>query len=227
MKILILGATGRTGRHILETALIRKIEINCLVRSTKKIKNFIPNDKLTVHLGSPDKMEDLEKAAEGCDTIISVLNISRKSDFPWSSLLTPKTFLSDVMKNIITMANADNSTINSVVTCSAWGVHETNQHIPWWFRLLIKFSNIRVAYKDHERQETLLSESKNIKWAIVRPVGLINRKKVKVVSVSLDNKPKPGMTISRRELAQFMLDIAINDRDYWYQKPTISSSFFG
>lgn len=227
MKILILGATGRTGRHILETALIRKIEINCLVRSTKKIKNFIPNDKLTVHIGSPDKMEDLKKAAEGCDTIISVLNISRKSDFPWSSLRTPKTFLSDVMKNIITIANADNSTINSVVTCSAWGVHETIQHIPWWFRILINYSNIGVAYKDHEKQETLLSESKNIKWAIVRPVGLINRKKLRTVNVSLDNKPKPGMTISRRELAQFMLDIAINERDYWYKKPTISSSFVG
>ena len=61
MKILILGAIGRTGRYILKAALSKKFETNCLIRSIKKIKNFIPNDKLTVHIGSPDKMEDLEK----------------------------------------------------------------------------------------------------------------------------------------------------------------------
>ncbi|TVQ42264.1 MAG: hypothetical protein EA362_13570 [Saprospirales bacterium] len=227
MKILILGATGRTGKHILEAALARKIKTNCLVRSTKKIRAFIPNDSFTVYVGSPDKMEDLEKAAKGCDTIISVLNISRTSDFPWSTLRTPTTFLSDVMKNILTIANAENSSLNSVISCSAWGVHETIHHIPWWFRLMINYSNIGAAYEDHERQENLLSKSENVKWVIVRPVGLINRKKVKRICVSFDNNPKPNMTISRRELAQFILDIATNERDYWYQKPTISSSFFG
>ena len=37
MKILILGATGRTGKLILEETLNQGYEVNCLVREPKKI----------------------------------------------------------------------------------------------------------------------------------------------------------------------------------------------
>jgi uncharacterized protein YbjT (DUF2867 family) len=37
MKILILGATGRLGKKVLETALQSNYDVNVLVRDAKKI----------------------------------------------------------------------------------------------------------------------------------------------------------------------------------------------
>mgnify|MGYP000574933134 CR=1 FL=1 len=37
MKILVLGATGRTGKHITEYALTKGYQVNCLVRTPDKI----------------------------------------------------------------------------------------------------------------------------------------------------------------------------------------------
>ena len=186
MKILILGATGRTGQLILSEALQQGYEVNCLVRQPNKIQ--VNHDLLTIFKGSPERFSELENAIEGCQGVISALNISRKSDFPWSKLRTPKTFLSDVMKNLISIS--EKNKINRIVVCSAWGVAETEKEIPFWFKWIIKNSNIGVAYKDHERQEKLLKKT-NLNWTIVRPSGLINSNKEQKIIESYRNEPKP------------------------------------
>jgi len=169
MKILILGATGRTGKWILAEALEQGYKVNCLVRKPEEINQN--HSALKIYKGSPESISELESALKGCDAIISALNISRKSDFPWSKLRTPKTFLSDVMKNIITLSTKIK--IDRIVVCSAWGVADTEKEIPLWFNWFIKNSNIGVAYKDHERQENLLKSS-TLNWTIVRPSGLVD-----------------------------------------------------
>ncbi len=200
MKILILGATGRTGKLILEEALNKGYEVVCLVREPEKVKEDHKN--LKIARGSPDQISDLENAIKGCEGIISALNISRKSDFPWARLRTPPTFLSDVMKNIIFLH--EKNRIERVVVCSAWGVAETENEIPIWFQWIIKNSNIGVAYRDHERQEAELKKS-GLNWTIVRPTGLTKFKNEKKIIESYNNEPKPKLTISRKSVARFML----------------------
>ena len=160
-------------------------------------------------------------ASKGCNVIISALNISRKSDFPWSGIRTPHNFLSNVMKNILSLSK--NFSFKKIITCSAWGVHDTLNDIPWWFKLLIKYSNIGIAYKEHEKQESILSSIRSVKWTIVRPTGLVNRKKIKQIRISINNEPKPYLTISRKEVALFML-ACINEDKMKYQKVVISTS---
>ena len=89
MKILLLGATGRTGKLVLQNALNNGHQVNCLSRNSERIT---PMGGLKIFEGSPKNKTDLEKAVSDCDAIISVLNISRKSDFPWAPLRTPKPF---------------------------------------------------------------------------------------------------------------------------------------
>lgn len=74
------------------------------------------------------------------------------------------------------IARANKHKIKRCIVCSAWGVAESQKDIPFWFRWTIKFSNIRFAYEDHERQEDLLKSS-DLNWIIVRPVGLTNGKR--------------------------------------------------
>ncbi|MDT7830831.1 NAD(P)H-binding protein [Flavobacteriaceae bacterium S356] len=200
MKILLLGATGRTGKQVLKIAVERGYHITCLVRNPSKIK---ASDSVTVIKGNPNNQEDLVSALQNNSHIISVLNVSRVSDFPWAPLRTPKKYMSEVLSKLVALSNTD--TIKRVAVCSAWGVSETKKDIPFWFRWLIYSSNIGAAYRDHERQEKILEES-NLDWTIVRPVGLTNTTKDQIVKESFDNTPNPKLTIGRKAVASYLLD---------------------
>lgn len=206
MKILLLGATGRTGKLALDAILQNGYEVNCLVRDIDKIEK---NRRINLFKGTPTNIKDLEKAILGCECVISIVNISRTSDFPWARLRTPKKFISNTIKNVIALAKEHK--IKRVIVCSAWGVAETEKDIPFWFRALIKFSNIGIAYKDHKKQEELLAKS-NLDWTIVRPAGLTNSKRSQKVRESIENKPKPSLTISRLAVANYIVNTIYNDK---------------
>ena len=204
MKLLLLGSTGRTGRIVLEIALKKGYQVNCLARNTERIKK----KGLTIFEGNPTNENDLKKAISKCDFVISVLNISRKTDFPWSSLKTPSTFLSDAMNIVVRISKNEN--IKRISICSAWGVAETKNDIPKWFKWLINRSNIGIAYNEHEKQEEIISKSK-LNWTIIRPVGLSNSKKEEKIIETFNNKPKPNMLISRKSLAKYLLQSLTNN----------------
>lgn len=206
MKILLLGATGRTGKLVMEEAIRQGYTLNCLVRDAKQIKSR--HGQLRLFEGSPERPADLEVAMQGGEAILNVLNISRKSDFPWAKLRTPQTFLSDVMTTLIRLA--EKHRIDRVIVCSAWGASETKKDVPAWFRWFIDNSNVGFAYRDHERQEELLRKS-DLSWTIVRPAGLTNSRRTQKIIESFNNKPKPKMTISRISVAKYLVDAIKND----------------
>ncbi|HTD40656.1 MAG TPA: NAD(P)H-binding protein, partial [Mucilaginibacter sp.] len=129
-----------------------------------------------------------------------------------------KDFLSASMKHIIEAANENH--VKRIIITTAWGVAETRKDLPFWFRWLIDNSNIRYPYKDHALQEELLKAS-GTNWTMVRPVGLTDSEKKKEIRVTLNNTPKPSLTISRRTVALFMLNV-LEKNLYTRQCPVIS-----
>ena len=218
MKILILGATGRTGRLIVEEALKQGYDLNVLVRDKNKIS--FSSKSVTVYQGTPARRIDLAAAMQGCNLIISALGIVRASDAPWSKLITAKNFISESIKNAI--AEADQQNLKRLITVSAWGVGETKKEIPFWLKWLINHTNLRPVYAEHESQEKLLANS-NLNWTAVRPVALNDSKKIKTLKVSFNNYPKPSLYISRQSVAKFMVDIIKSDK-YDMKSPTISEN---
>jgi uncharacterized protein YbjT (DUF2867 family) len=206
MKILILGATGRTGRHLVAEALKNGHVVHVLVRDKSKIHH--DSEQLKIFEGLPTDPTALKNAMRSCEAILTALNISRTSDFPWAKLRTPKTFLSDTMKAVVQIAEEEK--IDRIIVCSAWGANETRKDIPWWFRWFIDNSNIGVAYRDHEIQESILQKT-TLNYTIIRPVGLTNFNKEDNIRVSINNYPKPRMTISRKSVAGFMLKVLHED----------------
>ncbi len=217
MRILILGSTGRTGRILLSEAVMRGHQVTVLVSHKGALR--IKSPSIKAFEGTPLNKFTLADAMRDCDAILSALNISRMSDFPWSKLRTSKDFLSASMKHIIEAATEND--VKRIVITTAWGVAETQKDIPFWFSWLIKNSNIRYPYYDHERQEQILKSS-DMDWTIVRPVGLTDSAKVRDVKVSLNNQPKPSLTISRRNVALFMLE-ALEKNLYIRGCPVIST----
>lgn len=215
MRVLILGATGRTGKHLLSEALKNGHIVHVLVRDKSKIHR---SEQLTIFEGLPTDRTALKNAMTGCEAILSALNISRTSDFPWAKLRTPKTFLSDTIKLVAEIAEEEK--IKRIVVCSAWGVNETKKDIPWWFRWFIDNSNIGVAYQDHELQESILQKTA-LNYTLIRPVGLTNFDKQENIRVTINNYPKPKLIISRKSVAGFMLKVLDEDL---FTKQTVTIS---
>ncbi|RFZ84231.1 NAD-dependent epimerase/dehydratase family protein [Mucilaginibacter terrenus] len=216
MTVLLLGGTGRTGKLILSELLARGHAVKVIVRNKNKIS--INSPVLAVFEGSTLDETLMRSAMNGCDAVISALNISRYSDFPWSRLRTPELLMSATIKNVIAIAKE--MKLKRVIVLSAWGVNETMADIPWWFRWTIRYSNIKYGYLDHGRQEDLLAAS-DLDWTAVRPVGLINSKAKKEIKVILNRKDKPSIIISRLDVARFAVKI-LEENTFLRLAPAIS-----
>ena len=208
MRILILGATGRTGKEVVHQALAEGYEVNVVVRQRMEVPG------LNQFIGQANDPFLLINALKEVEAVIQVLNISRNNDFPWAKLRSPKDLLSSTMQELVRLA--DREKLKHIVCCSAWGVAETRKDIPFWFRLLIEYSNIGVAYADHEKQEKILEKS-GIAYTIVRPVGLTNGKLKKSISISTH----PKLTISRKSLAYFLVE-SLGMEERFNRRQTIS-----
>jgi hypothetical protein len=71
-----------------------------------------------------------------------------------------------------------------------------------------------TTYIDFILQKTALD------WTAVRPVVLSNNKKEREILVSLNNEERPGLKISRKNLARFMIRI-LEDNSYIRQSPVV------
>jgi uncharacterized protein YbjT (DUF2867 family) len=71
MNLLVLGATGGTGRLVVEQALAAGHTVTALVRSPEKLATSQPN--LRVVTGSATDPESVAGAMEGADAVISTL----------------------------------------------------------------------------------------------------------------------------------------------------------
>jgi uncharacterized protein YbjT (DUF2867 family) len=217
MRILLLGATGRTGAHVLEYLLADGREVHALVRDRNKLGQ--PRDGLKIFEGSPTDEAALAKAFRGCEYVLSVLNVSRKSDFPWSPLRSPPGLMSSALEKVLRLSEGGG--VRKIVVCSAWGSKETRNDLPGWFRWTLDHSNIGIAYRDHERQEDMLRAS-GMNFTIVRPTFLTGFREGRGIRVSRGNAPRPRMTISRRSVARFLIRM-LTEGAYSRQAVTISA----
>jgi uncharacterized protein YbjT (DUF2867 family) len=71
MNLVILGATGRTGRLVVEQALAAGHTVTALVRSPENVT--IRNSSLRVIAGNATDAGDVARALEGADAVISAL----------------------------------------------------------------------------------------------------------------------------------------------------------
>ncbi len=215
-RILLLGATGRTGRLVLEEALSRGLEVVALVRSPEALTHNDP--RLTVVVGTPSSIADVERAMTGCDAVISALNNNRASDAPWAKPVSPPGFMAGVMRNILAAAKTHG--LRRVVLMSAAGAGDSFDDMPWIMRWLVRRTNLGHTFRDHDEQEALLKAS-GLDWSIVRPVGLHDGEPRGSLVFSVKNQPKPAMRIARRSVARRLVE-SLNDRAAVGQSPVLS-----
>lgn len=211
MKFLVLGATGRTGQHIVEQGFAKGHEITALVRDPSKVT---PRDGLTLVKGTPTDAVAVASAAEGTDAILVALNNPRTSDAPWAKPVTTDKVLTKVAENIVALGK------KRVVFLSAIGVGDSFDDTAWFMRFMIKRTNMKYAYNDHNTAEQTFRASQT-DWTLVRAMGLSNSDKEKQLIVGTATTPKPGMMVRRSAVAGFMLSAA-ETGSHIFETPVVS-----
>lgn len=214
-RILLFGATGRTGGLITNYALEKGYAVTALVRDKNKFKIHHPN--LTVVEGAPTNAKDVEKAMVNCDIVISTLSaLSEKESMSFKKITPPHVLETSIYNASTSMQELG---LSRIITLSSIGVGETFPLAPWYMRFFIKISNFKIVFEDHKKQESLLKNS-NLNWTIARPVSLNNDTEEKKLVVSFNERPSP-FKISRKQLAKFMVD-CIDNSSFFKKAPILS-----
>lgn len=214
-KILLYGATGRTGSLVLKYALDKGYEVTALVRNPDKIKET--SGKLTIIKGSPTNFDDVKSAMQGCDTVISTLAGLAESDIITFKKVIPSHLMETAMRHTVKSMNLIG--IKKVAVLTSLGVGDSYVIAPWFMKLGIKLTNLKISFADHNAQESVLMKS-NLDWVIVRPVGLNDNEELKKLSITYNTKPEK-FSISRKQVAKFLVD-SLENNDFVHKKPVIS-----
>ena len=216
MKILILGATGRTGKYVIDEALKKGHKVSAIARDPDKLKNY----EIDIIQGTPYDYETVEKALTGCDAVINTLNVSRKSDNPWSPLAAPKDLISKSASNAIKAM--EKTGIKRFVALSTIGAGRSWKTSPAILRFFVSISNLRYAFVDHGKQEELL-ENSSIDYTICRAPMLSSEVNSSGAIATRENEIPKSMKLSRNSAAEIFIKI-IENKEFIRQTVSLSNN---
>jgi putative NADH-flavin reductase len=215
MRLLILGITGRTGCLVATEAIKRGHSVVGIARDI----NRVTVGGAEIVKGTPYDFETVKQAIHGCDAVISTLNLFPKSQGLFGKIKTPLDIMSVSIRNTIKLMEENG--IKRIVVMTALGVGASAGELPAFFTFLVRITNIKHAYADHDIQEKLLEKS-NLDWTVVRPVGLTEKNDDLSILHNLNGVGRITSAISRNAVAHFMLD-CIEKGEFIRQNPGISN----
>ena len=189
MKILVLGATGATGRLVLDQALAAGHHVRALVRSPDKLTVSSPD--LEVVPGQATDASDVARALSGVDAVISALGAAKG------------TVITDATRALIAAADAQG--VKRVIIMSSFAVLTGRLSGP---ARLMTGMLLGASVRDKAAAEELLRAS-DLDWTVVHAVRLTNGPATGTAKAVPDSATlKLGNSISRADVASWMLAAA-------------------
>ncbi len=201
-KIIVFGATGGTGKHVVEQALGKGYKVTAIVR---KPENFLlKNKNLKIIKGDVLEPNTFLDAMHGNDAVISCLGIPK---------IQQTTLYSEGIKNIVKVMQENGM---KRIICISSGAIDIPPKSSFIMTFLLKNVLQRIykpIYSDMKIMEDILNNS-FLNWTVVRAPKLTDGKHTRkyrdVTKQALRNIPK----ISRADLADFMVYNLCNEKTY-------------
>lgn len=187
MKILVLGASGRVGSHMVELALKDQHEVTILVRDPDKIQQH--HQQLRVIQGNVLNRQDVEQAMVNVDVVVSALNTDGRDTLSASLPLILGEMTQQQVKRIITIGTA--GILQSRVTPTILRYQSTESKQKSTF-----------AAQEHQRVFEQLHQSDR-DWTIVCPTYLPDGALTGSYRIERDFLPEGGTQISVADTADF------------------------
>jgi putative NADH-flavin reductase len=202
MHLLVLGATGGVGRHVLDGALARGHTVSTLLRPERPAD--LPAEVRVVrgHLGDADALMTALTGGPPVDAVLSSVGMQRRHPAnPWSRAISPPDLTSSMAKHLVAAMSA--AGIRRVIAVSAAGVGDSAPRLNLVMRFFLATTMIGHAYRDLARMESAFAES-GLDWLCPRPTRLTRapaRGDVQVVDAF-----GASAAIARADVACWMLD---------------------
>jgi putative NADH-flavin reductase len=192
MKVVVFGASGKTGREVVRQALARGFGVTAYVRDTAKLP--LAHANLRLVKGEITDSTTIAKVVAGQTAVISTLGVGK-----------PLTHDPVVIDGVRAIARAaEHASIERLVYMSTIGVRDSRDEAGFLLKWLAT-TLIRHEVADHEIKEAVIGES-FVDWTIVRPPMLTNGRLTASYRVGEDIRAQsPLPMMSRADVADFML----------------------
>lgn len=205
MKIIVFGATGGVGKHVVKQALEKGIEVTAFVRSPSKIE--IVHEHLHIIQGDAFNKEDVKAAIAKHDAVISCLGSNQG--------LKKSTELEEMTKNIVDGMLAHN--IKRIIYTASAGIDKEIPGISG--KMVMKM--LENPLRDHRNAVDYI-KTNGLNYTIVRPMGLTNDPFTGKYRETKEEIPENGKTIPRADVAHFILK-TLSDEQYEYSSIAIAT----
>lgn len=199
MKVVIFGATGGTGRHLVEQAYALGHEVTAFTRNPARLEPF---EELEVVRGDVLDPAAVSRAVRGQDAVIVALGGRASGDCRVRSEGT-----ANVVRAMLEHG------VRRLIAVSSFGVGDSRKGLMGYVAWLL----LREALLDHERQEEVVRGS-GLDWTIVRPTGLTNEPRTGRYKVGTPGRGR----IPRADVADFILR-ELKENAYVHQAPVLGS----
>ena len=199
MKVLVIGATGGSGRAAIEHLLAQGHEVTAFARREGALAGN--HERLRVVTGDAMDAEDVARAVRGQDAVVVTLGISEN---PLRVRLlgpahTPIDIRSTGTRNVIAAMRRHG--VRKLVVQSSYGVGATRDRLGFADRLFFELL-LKPQIADTEAQEREVGES-GLDWVLVQPVHLTDGAEADVPFVSSAGQTG-RMKVSRRSVGRVL-----------------------
>ena len=205
MKVLVVGATGGSGREVVEALAGRGHEVTAFARRASTV--FGGRAGVRAVDGDATVPVDVGRAVRGQEAVMVTLGIS---EHPLRVRLrgssgTPLEVRSRGTAAVV--AAMTEQGVRRLVVQSSYGVGESRDRLPLSSRLVFALL-LRPQIADHERQERLVRDS-GLDWVVVQPVTLTDGDEPATVSAE---GAVEGWRVSRAAVGGVLAEAVEDDR---------------
>ena len=192
MRVLVFGASGKTGREVVRQALARGFQITAFVRDSARLPLAHANLRLVT--GEITDPKGVARAVEGHTGVISTLGVG-----------TPLRHDPAVIDGVRMIARAsEHASVERLVYMSFIGVGDSRDAAGFLLKPLAT-TVLRQEVADHETKEAAVADS-FVDWTIVRVPKLTNGRLTAAYRVGERIRARsPLPMISRADVADFLL----------------------
>lgn len=192
-RVLVVGATGGTGRQLVAQALDLGHDVTAFVRDPSKLE--VRHPRLTVARGDVLDYASVEAAMRGHDAVLSALGHKR--------YIGPSRILSEGTRNVLRAMEVHG--VPRLVCETALGIGDSAGRMGLYYTFLVVPLILPFYFWDKTRQERVIARS-GVEWVIVRPGALTHGdKRGRVRHGHRVGSYVRTVRISRADVADFML----------------------
>jgi len=192
-RVLIVGATGGTGRQLVAQALERGLTVTALVRNPSSLR--VDHQRLRIVRGDVLDATSLEPAMQGQEAVLCALGHKR--------YFYPTRILSEGTENILRAMEKHG--VGRLVCETSLGIGDSAGRMGLYYTLFVIPLILPFYFWDKTRQERIIARS-GVEWVIVRPGALTNGERHgRVRHGSRVGSFLWTVRVSRADVAEFML----------------------